>query len=102
MKWILAAIGAVGAVGVGFVLVIVTIPTQGDSFFGGCLLVFGSLHVLLYRRIGTSAFRQTQAMPEFIARVWNEVGESGVQHLYLGIGITTLSAGIFLLVRAYV
>lgn len=99
MKWVLAAISAVGA---GFVLLIVAAPSKGAGFLGGCLLALGGLHVLLYRRLGTSTFNHARSMPKFIAYTWYEVGESGAQHLYLGIGIAAICAAIFLLVRAYI
>jgi hypothetical protein len=97
MKWVLGGISLGGA---GFVLLIAAAPTRGDGFLGSCLLALGGFHVLFYRRLGTSTFNQARSLPKLFARPWNVVGESGAQHLYLGIGIAALSAAIFLLVRA--
>jgi hypothetical protein len=77
-------------------LVFAASPSPG-KFGGGFLLAIGALNLLFYKTSGRRFFAKTQSSSPAIARFWAHSGESGIQILFLGIGIILAAAGCILL-----
>jgi hypothetical protein len=92
-----------GFIAVGLGVLGCVIPSDGARFLGGCLVAFGAMNTLFYRRLGSQVFKEGRSMPpDIVRRFWEIGGERGTQLLYLGIGIILSTAGGVLIIRSLV
>jgi hypothetical protein len=90
-----------GVIALGLGVLVYVIPSDGDRFFGSCLLAFGAMNALFHRRLGRQVFKQGRSMPpDMVRRFWEIGGERGTQLLYLGIGLILSAAGGVLIIKS--
>ena len=75
-------------------------PTSLGSFAGGTFMAIGVVNVLFHRRFARRDYAKAQSMSSTVVRVWDSIGEKGIQALYLGIGIICAVVGCVLLIRS--
>jgi hypothetical protein len=71
------------------------LPPDARKVFAGCLIAAGAFNILLRRNAARWIFRLTKS------KVWAFFGEEGVQFFYLGVGITLVASGLFLLLMVW-
>jgi hypothetical protein len=81
----------------GFVF---AIPRDGCVFAGVSLMAIGALNILFHRVTGRQYYKRAQALPPFFASPWLWLGQDGIQHMFLGIGLILAAGGFVLLLRS--
>lgn len=79
-------------------LVYLALPLPDIKLAGIFLLLIGIVNLFFNKRFGKSFFSSTQLIPNMFSKLWSDLGQRGIEIMFLGIGMIFTCAGIVLII----